>query len=241
QVYGAVPRSAHAHAKIVSVDTAEASKANGVLAVLTAKDIPGEPLIGGVIQDQPLLALDKVRMLGDGIALVAAETEEQAREALSLIKAEYEPLPIVDDPRKALRPESVNVHENGNLVLHHVVRHGNPDVGFEYACRIYERFYITPRVEHAYIEPECVLAKPTEDGGVEVVGSIQNLFSTRRKCRCFRKSDSFGKAFGRKNYWGPEFRRGSGHSRKTSPKCGFNRKNLRSRNYHCKISGFKCN
>ncbi len=180
QVWGVVLRAAHPHARIVSLDVEAARVAPGVVAVLTARDIPGNPLVGGVIQDQPVLASDRVRMLGDGVALVAAETEEEARDALALIRVAYEPLPVVTDPREALRPDSPLVHDRGNLVVHHVVRHGDPAVGFECAHRVYERSYATPRIEHAYLEPECVLARPTEGGGVEVVGSIQNLFSTRR-------------------------------------------------------------
>ncbi len=192
QVWGVVLRAAHPHARIVSLDVEEARLAPGVVAVLTARDIPGNPFVGGVVQDQPVLAgtagagggaghdLDRVRMLGDGVALVAAETEAQARDALGLIRVGYEPLPVVTDPREALRPESPLVHDRGNLVVHHGVRHGDPAVGFEYAHRVYERAYATPRIEHAYLEPECVIARPVEGGGVEVVGSIQNLFSTRR-------------------------------------------------------------
>lgn len=180
QLWGAVLRSAHPHARILSVDVGEALRAPGVAAVLTALDIPGTPLVGGVIQDQPVLVSDHVRMQGDGIALVAAETEEQARDAVALIRVEYEPLPVVSDPREALDPGALLVHDRGNLVAHHVVRHGNPEVGFECAARVYERSYATPRIEHAYLEPECVIARPVEAGGVEVVGSIQNLFSTRR-------------------------------------------------------------
>lgn len=180
QVWGAVLRAAHPHARIVSLEVEAARAAPGVVAVLTARDIPGNPLVGGVIQDQPVLVSDRVRMLGDGLVLVAAETEEEARDALALVRVEYEPLPVVADPREALRPDSPLVHDRGNLVVHHVVRHGDPAVGFECAHRIYERSYATPRIEHAYLEPECVLARPTEGGGVEVKGSIQNLFSTRR-------------------------------------------------------------
>ncbi len=180
QLWGVVLRAPHPHARILAIHTEDACKAPGVVAVLTARDIPGSPLVGGVIRDQPVLASDRVRMLGDGLALVAAETEEQARDALALIRVEYEPLPIVSDAREALHPNAPTIHDGGNLVVHHAVRHGDPEVGFEAAHRIYERSYATPRIEHAYIEPECVLARPLEGGGVDIVGSIQNLFSTRR-------------------------------------------------------------
>ena len=180
QLHGKVLRAAHPHARIVSIDTSAAREARGVLAVLTAADIPGSRLVGGVVRDHRVLADDRVRYLGDGVALVAARTEAEAGDALALIRVEYEPLPVVSDPRDALRPDSPSVHEGGNLVVHHVVRHGDPDSGFAGAARVYERSYSTPRVEHAYLEPEAVLARPVPGGGVDVVGSVQNLFSTRR-------------------------------------------------------------
>ncbi|MBL6975565.1 MAG: xanthine dehydrogenase family protein [Deltaproteobacteria bacterium] len=180
QLYGAVLRSLHPHARVLSVVTHEAVAVPGVVAVLTADDIPGSPLVGGVIRDQPVLVTDRVRFLGDGIALVAAETEEAAQDAVERIGVEYETLPVVDDPREALEAESPLVHDDGNEVVHHVVRHGDPDAAFAKAESIYERSFTTPRIEHSYIEPEAVIARPVAGGGVEVIGSIQNLFSTRR-------------------------------------------------------------
>ena len=180
QLYGAVLRSLHPHAHVVSLDAGEAAEAPGVVAVMTASDIPGEPLVGGIIQDQPVLAVDRVRFLGDGLAIVAAETMEAARDAVERIRVEYDPLPVVDDPREALEEGAIQVHDDGNEVVHHVVRHGDPDAAFEDCATVYERSYSTPRIEHSYLEPEALIARPAESGVVEITGSVQNLFSTRR-------------------------------------------------------------
>jgi len=180
QLHGRVLRSDHPHARILSIDIDAAIRVPGVKAVMLSTDVPGNPVIGGVIRDQPVLAGDRVRFLGDGVAIVAAETEEYAADALGLIKVEYESLDVVTDPRDALEDGAVHIHDNGNEVVHHKVRHGDPDAEFESADRVYERSYSTPRIEHSYIEPEAVIARPMAGGGAEVIGSVQNLFSTRR-------------------------------------------------------------
>lgn len=180
QAYGKVLRAGVPHARILSLDVAAARTAPGVVAVVTARDVPGSNLIGGVKRDHCVLADDRVRYEGDAVALVAAETEEQAEAALALIRVEYERLPVVTDPRDALRPDAPRIHDDGNLTNEHLVLHGEPDTAFDGAWKVYERHYETQRIEHAYIEPEAIIATPVEGGGVEVVGSVQNLFSSRK-------------------------------------------------------------
>ena len=97
----------YAHAKILSVDTSEAEKMPGVAIVVTAKDIPCEKMIGEIFIDQYVLADDKTRYLGDVVAVVAADTQEQANEAAKHVKVEYEPLPVLSDPRTAIGNEQV--------------------------------------------------------------------------------------------------------------------------------------
>lgn len=180
QLYGKVLRAKHPHAKILKIDTTKAKNLPGVEAVLTAEDIPGSKVFGIVVQNQAILAFDKVRYLGDGLALVAAKTKDIAEEALELIDVEYEVLPVVSDPEEALLPEAPKIHGDDNLFVHHKVRKGNVEKGFQEADFIIERKFKTQFVEHSYIEPEAVLAEPAEHGGVKIVGSVQNLFSSRR-------------------------------------------------------------
>lgn len=186
QLYGKVLRAKYPHANILRIDTAKAKQLAGVEAVLTAKDIPGSNLFGIVVKNQAILAEDKVRYLGDGVALVAASSKEIAEEALSLIEIEYEPLPILNDPEEAMKPDSPRIHDDSpeydfrNTFVHHKVRKGNIEEGLAEADFIIERKFKTQFIEHSYLEPEAVLAEPAEHGGVRIVGSIQNLFSSRR-------------------------------------------------------------
>jgi CO/xanthine dehydrogenase Mo-binding subunit len=180
QLYGKVLRAKYPHARILSIDTSKAKQLDGVETVLTAEDIPGSKVFGIVVKNQSILAFDKVRYLGDGIALVAAKTKEIAEEALSLINVKYEPLAVVSDPEEALKPESPKIHGDDNTFVHHKVRKGDVEKGFADADFVIERKFKTQFVEHSYIEPEAVLAEPAEHGGVRIIGSVQNLFSSRR-------------------------------------------------------------
>jgi CO/xanthine dehydrogenase Mo-binding subunit len=180
QLHGKVLRAKYPHAQILRIDTSKAQEVEGVEAVLTAEDIAGEKVFGIVVKNQAILAHDKVRYLGDGVALVAARTKEIAEEALSLIEVEYELLPIVVDPEEAMKPDSPKIHNDDNTFVHHKVRKGDIDKGFAEADFILERRFKTQFVEHSYIEPEVVLAEPAEHGGVRIIGSVQNLFSSRR-------------------------------------------------------------
>jgi CO/xanthine dehydrogenase Mo-binding subunit len=180
QLYGKVLRPKHPHAKILSIDISKALTLDGVEAVLTAKDIPGDNEFGIVVKNQAILARDRVRYVGDGVVLVAARTSEIAEEALSLIDVKYEPLPVVSDPEEALKPDAQKIHGDDNTFVHHEVRKGDIEKGFADADFIIEHKFKTQFIEHSYIEPEAVLAEPGEHGGVIVTGSVQNLFSTRR-------------------------------------------------------------
>jgi CO/xanthine dehydrogenase Mo-binding subunit len=142
-----------------------------------------------VVKNQAILALDKVRYLGDGLALVAARTREIAEAAVKLIKVDYEPLPVVSDPEAALAPDAARIHGEDNTFVHHKVRKGDVVAGFAQADFVLERKFRTPCIEHSYLEPEAVLAEPAEHGGVVVTGSVQNLFSSRRSVAAALKLD----------------------------------------------------
>ena len=156
-------RSRYPHAKITCINTEKAKVLPGVRAVLTHEDVPGENLHGLVFRDWPVLCADKVRYMGDAVAIVAADTQEIADEALTLIEVEYEPLPVVGDPVFAHTPEAPILHdgrEGGNLLKHIKVRHGDIQQGFAEADVIVERTYHTATTEHAFLEPECAIGVP---------------------------------------------------------------------------------
>ena len=129
-LHGKILRSPHPHALIKSIKVDRAKQLPGVAAVLTAKDVPGRNGFGAIIPDQPVICGDKVRYVGDAVALVAAETEKIAHKALELIEVEYEPLPAVFDPREAIKQDAPKIHEKGNLLTHHKLRKGDVETGF---------------------------------------------------------------------------------------------------------------
>jgi xanthine dehydrogenase molybdenum-binding subunit len=178
-LYGRALRSSYPHARLVTVDVQKAKDHPGVVAVLTADDIPGRKDCGVHEIDWPVLCYDKVRYVGDAIVLVAAETEEIAEEALSLIEVTYEPLPVVAGPKEAAVGDAPRVHANGNLMEHFHLEQGDLETGFAQADVVVEREYTTQMVEHAFLEPEAGLAMPEADGRITVYCGGQIPFSDR--------------------------------------------------------------
>ena len=158
--------------------------------LLTAADVPGEKNHGLVVPDWPVLCADKVRYVGDAVAIVAAETREIASQALDLIEVEYEPLPVVSDPVQARQPEAPRVHAAGNLLKHIQVRKGDVARGFAEADVIVERTFHTPFYEHAFLEPECAIGRLAEDGRIEVIVGSQIPYQDRSQiARCLGVPD----------------------------------------------------
>jgi len=172
----------HVHARLVAVHTGEARRQPGVAAVITARDVPGEVRFGQIIRDYRMLVDDKIRCHGDVVAVVAAETREAALAAARLVRVEAEPLPPVLDPEAALRPDAPLVHEThgSNVICTHHVRRGDIAAGFREADFVLEQDFATQFIEHAYLEPESGLAIPRDDGVMEIRGSMQHPYSTRR-------------------------------------------------------------
>ncbi|WP_312038918.1 xanthine dehydrogenase family protein molybdopterin-binding subunit [Desulfosporosinus shakirovi] len=168
-----VLRSPVAHALLKNIDCRAAESLPGVHAVLTAKDIPESNTHGIIIKDEPVLVMDKIRKIGDPLVVVAAETEEIALRALSLIEVEFEELPAVFDPEEAMKPEAPKVHDGGNIQSIRKIRKGDIEAAFAHADIVVETSYRTQMQEHAYIEPEAGVAYL--DGDVVVLRvSTQN-------------------------------------------------------------------
>jgi len=164
-------RSKHAHARILKVDTSKAEKLAGVKAVLTARDFPENRF--GMFRDQPILADDKVRCLGDAVAVVAATSWDAAEEALGLIQVDYEPLPGIFDPVEAMRPDAPKVHGDSNIVAHIKTRFGDIDRGWEESEVFFEETITTSMVEHVSLEPHVAFAKVDDLGELLVMTSGQ--------------------------------------------------------------------
>ena len=178
-LHGKILWAAHPHAKILKLDSRQAETLPGVVAVVTAKDIPGKNQCGNVIRDQPAIAFDKVRYIGDSLAAVFAETREIAEKAVNLITVDYEVLPGVFSPEEAARPDAPLVHEKGNLMHHAKIERGDVEDAFKHCQVIVEGDYQTPFIEHGFLEPEAGLAFPMKDGGVEIHIGTQTAFDDR--------------------------------------------------------------
>jgi len=173
-------RSKKHHARILGIDTAKAMNIGGITSILTASDIPGINQYGVIIKDQPLLAKDKVRFAGEAIALVAAENEEAADEALQALDIQFQDLPPVFDPEKALEPEAAPVHEKGNLLSRKTVRKGDVEEGFRRSDIVVERTYHTQRAEHSYLEPDAGTGSIDEEGRLVIHVCTQNPHYDRK-------------------------------------------------------------
>ena len=177
------------HARVLSVDTTAAEALPGVVAVFTAADVPVNEY-GLQTPDQPVLCGpgssnpdgDRVRFVGDQVAVVVATSEQIAARARDLIQVEYEDLPVVSDPFAALEPDAPQLHPHrrpseihpelrteGNLICHHQIRKGDVEAAWAEADVIVEGDYYTPPQEHAYLQPEAGLAYIDGEGRVTVV------------------------------------------------------------------------
>ncbi|NNL06028.1 MAG: molybdopterin-dependent oxidoreductase [Xanthomonadales bacterium] len=151
------------HARIVSINASAARALPGVHAVLTHEDVPGRNRHGLVNIDWPVLCDDKVRYVGDAVAIVAADDRETAAAALERIEVQYDELPPVTSATEAFDAGAPVVHEDwpdGNLLKHIKVAKGDIETGFEDADVIVDRTYRTPTVEHLFLEPECSVGVP---------------------------------------------------------------------------------
>ncbi len=169
---GKVVYSKEAHAVLKKVDIEEALKVKGVHCILTAKDIPGENQMGPVIHDEPCLAEKEVICVGQAIALIAAETEEQLHEAEKLIKIQYEPLPAILDIETAIL--------KGILIApQRLIKRGDPDEVIKTAPHVFSGTIKTNGQEHWYLETQSALAVPKEDHDMLIYASSQNPNETQ--------------------------------------------------------------
>jgi CO/xanthine dehydrogenase Mo-binding subunit len=177
-LHAVVVRSPYPAARIRGLDTARARGMRGVMAVLTAADVPRNTLwtdvpgqttaVGPLRARLHVLAEERVRHQGEPVALIAAETEEQARAAMEAVDVDYEPMPGVFDPESALAPGAPLVHEGGNLLAHWRVARGDVDAAFAGAAAVVEGEYRTQFVDSSYLEPEAGVAWLDSDGVITI-------------------------------------------------------------------------
>jgi CO/xanthine dehydrogenase Mo-binding subunit len=179
-VYAKVIRSETAHAVIEAIDVSAVAAVPGVIAVFTAKDVPGPNGVGMIIKDEPVLVGDKIRRYGDALALVVAETEEIAIEAGKKIRLTLKELPAYFDAQSAMAADAVAIHGSSNVLTVRKIRKGDVEAALAASSVIIEKRYTTQWVEHAYIEPEAGIAE--YDGKMVTVWvSTQNVHFDRKE------------------------------------------------------------
>ena len=182
-LYARVLRAGIPSGFLRELDISAAARLEGVMAVLTAAELKHARLHGVYSKDWPILVGidERVRYVGDAVAIVAANTQAIADEAISLIKMVIEPRPVVSNPMQAAEPDAEKVHEKGNLLKKIKVGKGDLDAGFAGSDVIVEHTFYTPFMEHLFMEPECSLAVPREDGGMDVYVGSQIPYEDRRQ------------------------------------------------------------
>jgi xanthine dehydrogenase molybdenum-binding subunit len=182
-LHAALHLTAHARAVVAAVDTADAAAAPGVVAVLTAADVPGELRVGLIHKDWPVMVPvgGRTSYAGDVLAVVVAETRQQARAAAALVRVTYEPLIPVTDPEVALRSDEVAVWGTDSNVLGvSEYRRGDVDAALAASPHVVHEVFETQRIEHAFLEPESSLAVPdTAAGTLHVYSGGQGVFDDR--------------------------------------------------------------
>lgn len=190
-LYGAVVLSPHPRAKVNSIDTSAAEAFPGVVRVATHKDVPGDRWYGLLFADWPGLVAEgeEVRYVGDVVAVVAAESRFQAREAAKAVLVEYEVLPPVLDPEYGMLPEAPVVNPRNpkghNLLSRSHISRGDVEAAFARSAHVVEGKWQTQRIEHLFLEPESCVAVPLEGGRMKLYTQGQGIFDDRRQVATF--------------------------------------------------------
>lgn len=178
-LWGATLRSPHPHARILSIDVSGAWKISGVEAVITAADVPGKPTYGLISSDQPVFASDVVRFAGEPIAAVAADHPDTCRRALAAIVVEYEVLPPLTDPERAIDGSHAPIHPDGNVVRHQRIVRGDQTIE---GPIVVEGTYELGMQDQAFLGLEAALALPDSGGGgVELFVATQWLHEDQKQ------------------------------------------------------------
>lgn len=170
--YARVLRSPHHHARLMKLDASKAEKMEGVIAVITAADIPGKNALGDYSQDEPILTPvgDTVKMRGAPVALVVADSPDQAQAGMEAIRASYQPLPHTFDLAAALAEDAAPIYPRGNVLTSEAEAHGDLEASFAAADVILESHYTTAWQEHAALERESLLGYFDEEDRLTVMG-----------------------------------------------------------------------
>ena len=177
-------RSKYPRAKLLSLDKEEALKEEGVVAIFTAQDIPGKKTVGHIVKDwEAMIGIgETTRFLGDPVALVVADTRDHADRAKEKIKVEYEVLHFISSIDEAKKEGAVLVHPEykGNIAQERHISRGDAEKAIAESDFTYTSVFSTPHTEHAFLEPECALSIPTEEG-VRIYSTDQGVYDTQHE------------------------------------------------------------
>ena len=177
-------RSKYPRARLLSLDKEEALKEEGVVAIFTAQDIPGKKTVGHIVKDwEAMIGIgETTRFLGDPVALVVADTRDHADRAKDKIKVEYEVLPFISSIDEAKKEGAVLVHPEykGNIAQERHISRGDAEKAIAESDFTYTAVFSTPHTEHAFLEPECALSIPTEEG-VRIYSTDQGVYDTQHE------------------------------------------------------------
>ncbi len=177
-------RSKYPRARLLSLDKEEALKEEGVVAIFTAQDIPGKKTVGHIVKDwEAMIGIgETTRFLGDPVALVVADTRDHADRAKDKIKVEYEVLPFISSIDEAKKEGAVLVHPEykGNIAQERHISRGDAEKAIAESDFTYTSVFSTPHTEHAFLEPECALSIPTEEG-VRIYSTDQGVYDTQHE------------------------------------------------------------
>ena len=181
-LWAGLKRSDVAHARIKRIHTETARRQSGIVAVLTFRDVPGSNRQGIVKKDQPVLVEERVRRIGDPVAMVLAETRTALSEALNAINVEWDPLPAVFDANAALSGDPlIHAESSGNILAAVHVEKGEGESALSDCKTVVSGRFVLPRQEHAYLETEAGFAQMDADGKITITVSTQSPHRDRKE------------------------------------------------------------
>jgi xanthine dehydrogenase molybdenum-binding subunit len=185
-LHGAVLLSEHPRALVNRIDTAAAEAMPGVIAVVTARDVPGERYQGLIYKDWPIFVAEgeETRCVGDVVAAVAAVDRRTARSAAQAILVDYQVREPVTSPEDALKSDAPRIHRKGNLLSKSEIKRGNVDEALRTSAHVATHTFQTQFIEHMFLEPESCIAAP-QAGGLKVYTQGQGVFDDRRQIASF--------------------------------------------------------
>jgi len=182
-IYGGAVRTKYPRAIVKSIDTSEAKNLQGVYAVITSNELPGNQKVGHIIKDWDVLIPcgKTTHCIGDAIVLIAAKSQEILEKAKSLVKIDFEELMPVTSPIEALKGDAPEVHASGNILATENLIFGNADKFINNSKYVVTNKYSTPFTEHAFLETETAVARPDGDGGIIIYCGDQGIYQTRKE------------------------------------------------------------